>query len=221
MRLRKLIAGFVAGTALAGSLALATPASAAPSSGPTLADILAAQGPIGDGNWYDFDIINGVVGTILAEKPDSPLALAADPNPTVDGQPVKLTAFLPNDRAFQALAADLYGWRFWFASEGRVAKELLARLDVDTLETVVLYHVVAGATAIDSATALSVPKGTALTTVQGGDIRVTPIKALRTAILSDNDPNDFDPFLVRSKLDIHASNGIAHGISLVLRPVDL
>jgi hypothetical protein len=47
------------------------------------------------------------------------------------------------------------------------------------------------------------------------------VKWLRTAILSDNDPNDVNATLVRSKLDIRASNGIAHGISFVLRPVDL
>ena len=67
--------------------------------------------------------------------------------------------------------------------------------------------------------ALTVPRGTQLTTLQGGNIRVTPF--FGTAILSDQDRNDIDPFLIRSKLDIQASNGIAHGISFVLRPADL
>jgi len=40
--------------------------------------------------------------------------------------------------------------------------------------------------------------------------------------LVDADPNDANPFLVRSKLDINKGNRqIAHGISLVLRPADL
>ncbi len=65
------------------------------------------------------------------------------------------------------------------------------------------------------------PRGTALTTLQGGDIKVFPKARFGTAILADQDRNDFNPFLVRSKLDIQASNGIAHGISLVLRPIDL
>ncbi len=228
MRLRKLIAGLVAGTALAGSVALASPASATQPTKPTLAEILAAQGPIGDGNWYDFDIINGVVTTILnadvangdsngdGDPKDSPLWLATDAN-----SPVKLTVFLPNDRAFQALAADLLGWRYWFANETKVAQGLLGAIDVATLETVVLYHVVAGETAIDSKTALSVPKGTKLDTVQGGQITVTPVRVFGSAILGDLDKNDIDPFLVPSKLDIHASNGIAHGIAFVLRPFNL
>ena len=42
-----------------------------------------------------------------------------------------------------------------------------------------------------------------------------------SAILSDNDRNDVDPFLIPGKLDIQASNGIAHGIAFVLRPADL
>ena len=132
-----------------------------------------------------------------------------------------LTVFIPNDRAFQALVADLYGWRFWFADEATILGKLveLETAAPGTLETVILYHAVSGR--IDSATALSVPKGTALTTLQGGEIKVYPIRWLKTAVLADNDPNDVNPTLVRSKLDIQASNGIAHGISFVLRPADL
>jgi hypothetical protein len=41
-------------------------------------------------------------------------------------------------------------------------------------------------------------------------------------VLNDNDPNDIDPFLVPSKLDINQGNPqIAHGIAFVLRPADL
>jgi hypothetical protein len=214
MRFRKLIAGAVAAAALIGSVTTASAASASsPPPQPTLAEILAAQGPIGDGNWYDFDIINGVVGQILAANPDSPLALAADPNSP------KLTAFLPNDRAFQALAADLYGWWYWWADESKVASALLAKIDIATLEFVVSYHVHVGL--IDSATALRVPWGTKVPMLAGGDIKVYPLRFFKTAFLGDNDRNDIDPFLVPSKLDIKASNGIAHGISFVLRPVDL
>lgn len=212
MRMRTLIAGAVASITLAGA-GLVGGSSASATTQPTLAQILASQGPIGDRNWYDFDIINGVVGTILTANPKSPLALAGDPKSP------KLTVFLPNDRAFQALAADLYGFKYWLASEKQVADVLLKNLDVATLELVVSYHVHLGL--IDSKTALSVPKGSKVPMLAGGDIRVTPIKLLGTAVLGDNDPNDLDPTLVPSKLDIKASNGIAHGISLVLRPANL
>jgi hypothetical protein len=214
MPVRKLLVGAVAALAVVASLAFASPAGASSEPPPTLKQILDSQGGAFDRNWYDFDILDAVVDEVLAANPSSPLALAADPNSP------KLTVFLPNDRAFQALAADLLGFRYWFASESSVAKALVGAIPVSTLETVVQYHVIPGAE-IDSRTALSVPRGTPLTTLQGGDIRVTPVKFFGSAILSDNDPDDIDPFLVPSKLDIRASNGIAHGIAFVLRPVNL
>lgn len=203
MKFRSL-ATAAASLALVGSVAVATPV-AADTAGPTLTDLLEAQGGGTDRNWYDFDILAaGVQAAGLSEALDDPNA--------------DLTVFLPNDRAFQALVADLFGWRYWFASEAKILDKV-ASLGADTLATVILYHAVPGR--IDSATALSVPRGTALTTVQGGDIKVYPKKRWGTAVLADLDRNDFNPFLVRSKLDIEASNGIAHGISLVLRPSDL
>lgn len=220
MRIRKIVAGGVAALAMAGSMAFAAPAGASSPSAPTLKQILDAQGGGFDRNWYDFDIIDAVVDKILVENPKSPLALAGDPNSP------KLTVFLPNDRAFQALAADLLGFRYWFASETTVATALVTALPTSTLEDVVKYHVIPGAD-IDSKTALSVPRGTPLTTLlktpAGADttIKVTPVRIFGSAILSDNDRNDVDPFLIPGKLDIQASNGIAHGIAFVLRPADL
>lgn len=191
-----------ASLALVGSIAVASPAAADDT--PTFSQILAAQGGGTDRNWYDFDILAAGVS-------------AAGLDGALDAQ-TEVTVFLPNDRAFQALVADLFGWRYWFANEAQILDKV-ASLGAETLATVILYHAVPGR--IDSATALSVPRGTALTTLQGGDIRVYPKRRLGTAVLVDNDPNDIDPFLVRSKLDIEASNGIAHGISFVLRPIDL
>lgn len=203
MKFRSL-ATAAASLALVGSVAVAAPV-AADSSGPTLTDLLEAQGGDTDRNWYDFDILAaGVEAAGLSDALDDPNA--------------DLTVFLPNDRAFQALVADLFGWRYWFVNEAKILDKV-ASLGADTLATVILYHAVPGR--IDSATALGVPRGTALTTLQGGDIKVYPKKRFGTTVLADLDRNDFNPFLVRSKLDIEASNGIAHGISLVLRPSDL
>ena len=215
MRFRTLVASAVAGAALLGAAATSSTASATgtPPPAPTLYDILQAQGGIGDRDWYDFDIVAGVVNAIVSQPGyNGALLAAADPA-------AQLTVFLPNDRAFQALAADVLGWRYWFANEATVAQGLLAKYDLATLELVVGYHVTGGV--IDSKTALSVPRNTALDTVAGGQVKVQPLRVLGTAILVDNDPNDLNPTLVRSKLDIRAANGIAHGISLVLRPVDL
>ncbi len=196
-------AAAAASLALVGGLAVAGPAEAAEGD-PTFTQILAAQGGGTDRNWYDFDILAAGVS-------------AAGLDGALDAQE-EVTVFLPNDRAFQALVADLFGWRYWFANEAKIL-EKVASLGAETLSTVILYHAVPAT--IDSATALSVPRGTALTTLQGGDIRVFPKARFGTAVLVDNDRNDLDPLLVRSKLDIAAENGFAHGISLVLRPSNL
>jgi uncharacterized surface protein with fasciclin (FAS1) repeats len=193
---------------LLSTVAATAPAGASGGTAPTLADILDAQGGGTDRNWYDFDI--------LAAGVDAAGLSGALDDPNAD-----LTVFLPNDRAFQALVADLYGFRFWFADEATILDKVV-QLEASapgTLQTVILYHAVSGQ--IDSRTALSVPFGTQLTTLQGGTIKVYPLRFFGTAVLVDQDRNDLDPWLVRSKLDIRASNGIAHGISLVLRPVDL
>lgn len=214
MRIRKLVTGIVAGAALASTVALASPAAADDNPATTtLFEAVAASlgdngGAATDRNWYDFDILaNGVLAAGLQGALDAPDA--------------NLTVFIPNDRAFQALVADLYGPKYWFSSESKILGKLV-QLETSapgTLATVITYHAVSGV--IDSATALSVPKGTALTTLQGGVIKVYPLPRLGTAILADQDPNDANPTLVRSKLDIQASNGIAHGISFVLRPANL
>ena len=202
MKFRSL-ATAAASLALVGSVAVAGPAAAADGD-PTFSDILDAQGDGTDRNWYDFDILAAGVS-------------AAGLDGALDAQD-EVTVFLPNDRAFQALVADLFGWRYWFANEAKIL-EKVASLGQDTLQTVILYHAVPAT--IDSETALSVPKGTPLPTLQGGEIEVNPKKRFGTAVLVDQDPDDRNAFLVRSKLDIAAENGFGHGISRVLRPIDL
>jgi uncharacterized surface protein with fasciclin (FAS1) repeats len=213
MRLKKLIAGGVAALTMASGLALAAPAGAAEPAKPTLYGAVAASradngGSATDRNWYDFDI--------LATGVDVAGLKGALENPAAN-----LTVFIPNDRAFQALVADLYGFRYWFASESAILGKV-AQLEASkpgTLATVIAYHAVNGQ--IDSKTALSVKPGTPLTTLQGGQINVYPVKIFGSAILADQDRNDVDPFLIPGKLDIQASNGIAHAIAFVLRPADL
>ncbi len=108
--IRKTIAGFVAAAAVAAPLALAAPAQAADTP-PTLFGAVAASlddnnGRATDRNWYDFDILaNGVVAAELQGALDAPDA--------------NLTVFIPNDRAFQALVADLFGPKYWFAERGQ------------------------------------------------------------------------------------------------------
>ena len=178
----------------------------------SLATVLAADGDTFDRNWSDYDVLTQAVGAVLAAKPSSPVSVLADGT-------VPLTAFLPNDRAFQLLAADLTGK--WYRSESALFTALATGLGVDTIETVLLYHVIPGAT-IDSRTALR-SDGARLTTALGPSIKVDVLsKRYKLVRLIDADRNDLDPLLDPRALDLNKGNRqIAHGILLVLRPADL
>ena len=171
MRIRRTLSALVAaGVAAGAGLALAPAASAAPPTGTSsLAALLASDGDTFDRNWRDFDILDQAVGAVLAAKPGSPVAVLADGT-------VPLTAFLPNDRAFQLLAKDLT--HRWYGSEQEVLTALAGAVGIDAIEQVLLYHVVPGAT-IDSGTALA-SDNAVLTTAQGGTFTVdVHLEALR------------------------------------------
>jgi len=215
MRIRRTISALVAvGLAAGAGLALAPAATAAepPTGTSSLAALLASDGDTFDRNWYDFDILDQAVGAVLAAKPTSPVAVLADGT-------VPLTAFLPNDRAFQVLVKDLT--HRWYGSEEQVFTTLAGAVGIDAIEQVLLYHVVPGVT-IDSATALA-SDNAVLTTAQGGTFKVDVIsKRFGIVQLRDQDRNDLNPFLIRRQLDLNAGNvQIAHAITFVLRPFDL
>jgi uncharacterized surface protein with fasciclin (FAS1) repeats len=204
MKIRTLLASAAAAVTL--TVGIPTAASAAP--GPTIADLLDAQGNGPDRNWYDFDL--------LAAGVDAAGLSGALDDPSAD-----LTVFIPNDLAFRNLVVDLYGPSFRTASEAQVLGKLV-ELETGapgTLATVILYHAVPGQ--IDSSTALSVRWNTQIPTLQGEPIAVRPLRFAGTAQLGDRDFDDTDAFLLGPWLDIQASNGIAHGINEVLRPVNL
>lgn len=216
MKLRHALMSSVAGACVAAlvGVAVAAPTSAAtpPSGTRSLASVLAADGDRFDRNWYDFDIVDQAIAAVLASKPDSPVAVLADGT-------VPLTAFLPNDRAFQLLAFDLT--HRWGRTEQGVLTRIAGTVGIDAVEQVLLYHVVPGAT-ITSRQALR-SDDAVLSTAQGGTFRVDVLSRwFRLVRLVDQDRNDIDPFLVQSKLDINKGNAqIAHGITAVLRPLDL
>ncbi|WP_028048242.1 fasciclin domain-containing protein [Cellulomonas sp. URHD0024] len=215
MRIRRTLSLLVAAGLVAGTgVVLAPAASAAPPPAGTssLATLLAADGHTFDRSWRDFDILDQAVLAVLAAKPSSPVAVLADGT-------VPLTAFLPTDRAFQVLAADLT--HRWYGTEAQVFNALAGAVGVDAIEQVLFYHVVPGVT-IDSAAALA-SNGAVLTTAQGSTFTVQ-VLSKRCAIvrLRDQDRNDIDPFLIRGRLDLNAGNvQIAHAITFVLRPADL
>jgi hypothetical protein len=225
MRIKKAIAGVTAAAAaLAGGVALATPTQAA---GPSnLAEVLGVDPTSGTGgfdrNKYDFDILREAAEAVLAKKPGSPVGLLATDT--------ALTAFIPNDRAFQVLERSLTG--SWERKERKIFNGIVAAAStlgdpIDVIEEILLYHVLPNA-AVESSTVLSL-KGASkadrtFTMANGGDIRFHVLSASKRfplVFIADQDRDALNPWLVRSKLDIEAGNQIAHGISLVLRPLDL
>src|SRR5690242_6675096 len=95
--------------ALALTTALVAPtAASATGSGSTgttsLASVLTGDGNQFDRDWYDYDIVTEAVLAVIAADTngDSPVRLLTDGS-------TPLTAFIPNDRAFQVLVKDLTG----------------------------------------------------------------------------------------------------------------
>ncbi len=207
-RTRRLAAAATTVALAAGTALGAAPAQAAPGT-TSLADVLAADGNHLDHTWGDFDIVEKAVYAVLAAKPDSPVALLADGN-------VRLTAFVPTDRAFRKLVTDLTGDRKH--TEKGVLRTLTKLVDVDTLETVLLYHVVPGAT-IRYAQAKGAD-GAMLGTAQGGALKVRVVGD--RVRLRDADRNDRNARVLQAAKNLNKGNKqIAHGIDRVLRPVDL
>lgn len=179
---------------------------AAPTGEKSLAAVLTSDGNAFDKNWHDYDIVTEAVLAVLKAKPNSPVKVLADGS-------TALTAFVPNDLAFRRLVSSIGGG--WKYSEKAVFGAV-AKLGIDTVETVLLYHVVPGAT-IDSKAA-SKANGVSLKTAQGGTFKV--MVHGKNIFLSDKDRNARNPKV--NVVDINMGNKqIAHGIDRVLRPVDL
>lgn len=175
----------------------------------SLASVLAADGTKFDKNARDFDILEAAVNAVLDAKPDSPVGLVADGK-------TRLTLFAPTDLAFERLVKDLTGKAP--KSEAATVKAITSTFDVDTIESVLLYHVVAGKT-LTSGKVLAAAKDRAtLTTASGVKLRVLPNP--KPASLQDRDKDAKNARVV--KVDINKGNRqVAHAIDRVLRPVDL
>ncbi len=127
----------VGAAALIGATALvAAPAAQAADGETSLATVLNVGSAKFDKNHRDFDIVTKAAEAVLAAKPDSAVALLADGT-------TALTAFIPTDRAFMNLASALTGKK---VKTEAAAFKAVAGLGIDTVETVLLYHVVPGAT---------------------------------------------------------------------------
>ena len=205
MHISKRFASAVAGIAIIASSALvAAPAQATSLGNRPLAALLPATDKF-DANSNDFDIVTHAVYAVLGAKPSSAVGVLADGN-------VKLTAFLPNDYAFEALVARLTGT--WPTSE-QATFDAVAGLGIDTVETVLLYHVVLG----DPVQAWQARRanGAVLTTAQGGTITIKT-RGKYDIQLVDADPLGANPWVVYYDVNV-GNKQIAHGISQVLLPI--
>jgi len=206
--MRKLVTGIAAASALALTIGTAGPAAAEELGTDSLAGVLTSDGNKFDKNKKDFDIVTEAVLAVLAEKPSSPVGLLADGT-------VALTAFVPNDEAFRKLVKDLTGKTY--KKERTVFNKLVKAVGVDTVEAVLLYHVVPGAT-IDSGAA-SQANGVKLATALEGKSFKVIVKG-SSIRLRDKDYNSRNPRV--NVVDVNEGNKqIAHGIDRVLRPMDL
>lgn len=176
----------------------------------TLAEILLADsakdGPDGfDRRWWDYDIVTQAALLF----PDI-VAAASDPN-------AQLTVFLPTDQAFRNLVKEVTG--NWVRSEADVFAAV-ASLGTDTVLAVLQYHIVPAKISYRDATRSD---GAVLTTLLSGASLTVDVSGRwwKSVTLVDADGDDRDPVVIAGNVGDTASNGYAHGISRVLRPIDL
>lgn len=158
-----------------------------------------------DNNGNDYDILLNALQTANL--------VAAVSNPTAS-----LTVFAPNDRAFLRLARDL---GFTGTTEAAAWQFLVGALTqlgngdpIPVLTNVLLYHVVGERITAFDVIIRSFTGARITTLLAGATIRPFFLR------LIDNDPSIADPLLTLP-INLRASNGIIHGVSRVLLPVDL
>ncbi|WP_229067551.1 fasciclin domain-containing protein [Actinoplanes sp. DH11] len=207
-------AAAVATAAIVASALSAAPAAAHGKTKPlgtrSLAAVLTADKSGFDRKGHDYDILTAAVQAVLTAKPASAVGVLADGKTAV-------TAFIPNDLAFRKLVADIQGTKRLPGE--KQAFTAVAGLGIDTVESVLLYHVVPGST-INRKAALKAD-GAQLTTAAGSKIKVDVYGHWRKRIaLVDADRSDRNPRV--NRFDINKGNKqIAHGVDRVLRPIDL
>lgn len=199
-------ASLAAAAGLGAAALLAAPAAQAAEGDTSLASVLKVGQAKFDRDFEDYDIVTKAAEAVLAAKPDSAVKVLADGS-------VALTAFIPNDQAFINLASALSGKT---VKTEAGAFKAVAGLGIDTVEQVLLYHVVPGK-AILSQDALKA-NGARLKTAEGKNIRVK-VTSKPAIILGDRAVKIANPRVILDQVDINKGNmQVAHGINGVLLP---
>ena len=208
------VPALLATSALAlGAITAAAPAANAKAVGEdSLAGLLVSDGDQFDKDAQDFDIVTEAALAVVAAKPGSPVALLADGTR-------RATVFAPTDQAFRVLVKDLTGQKI--RSEKKIFDALVALAGVDTIEDVLLYHVVPGKT-LTSGKVLKAD-GAKVMTAAGKTVKVdVRMKPSLRITLKDKDKDARDARVVLTALDLNKGNKqVAHGIDRVLRPMNL
>jgi uncharacterized surface protein with fasciclin (FAS1) repeats len=204
------LAATAAALALTGAAVVTTPGPA-PAAGTgtgtqSLATVLAADGHHFDKNRRDFDVVDKLVTRILTDKPGSRLAILADGSRRV-------TAFLPTDGAMRRSISDINDQQY--GSERSVFRAIWETAGPDSVERILLYHLVRGKTLTYEQLRDAAP--TSLTTMQGGTVRVRITSG--NVMLHDFNPDSPNSRVFHAVADINAGNRqIAHGIAWVISP---
>ena len=170
-----------------------------------LSEVLDLGNPKFDKNSGDFDIFTSVFLDVWIANSKSAVAAITDGN-------VKLTAFVPTDRAFRKLVKDLTGKNL--KSERAVADAVMS-LGAKTVEKVLLYHVVLGDPILSPAALQA--NGAQLSMASGETVGVTVNGT--TIKLADKSASSKDALVLLNKVDINqGSTQVAHGINRVLLP---
>lgn len=160
-----------------------------------------------------------VIGQVVLALADAGVLTATDLEALSTAE---LTAFLPTDKAFRRLAADISGTKWWKVKESQVIPILTGTLDLATIGAVVKYHIYPGGK-VDYRTARKLDtnkrNGTEvfITMYSGGDLGIDrrggklQLDDAGTAGFGSN-----NPYVVRR--NIKAGNALVHGISEVLLP---
>jgi uncharacterized surface protein with fasciclin (FAS1) repeats len=158
-----------------------------------------------DNNKHDYDLlVRAVTLAGLADDLDDPAA--------------NLTVFAPSDAAFVRLAKDLGyngndeagAWSFLVG----VLTVLGNNDPLPVLTNILLYHVSGSRISAVDVIVKTLRHQTIPTLLTGATIRPFFL------VLKDNEPDLQNPWIT-SPVNLHASNGIVHGLTRVLIPVDL
>lgn len=207
MRKMKRITAVAAAAALGAAIVAAAPSASAADGTTSLAEVLTSGQVAFDQDFKDYDVLTSAVQAVLKAKPNSPVKVLADGNTAV-------TAFIPNDRAFANLVKALTGKAP--ASE-KATFDAVAGLGIDTVEQVLQYHVVPGATLL-SGDALKA-NGAKLKTALPGKVIAVKVTGAPAIILGDYNKKLRNPKVILTQVDINKGNKqVAHGIDGVLMP---